>query len=122
MAYSILVPDTEWSSQTVTLGGTTFILELKYKQRTERWYMSLFDADGNPILSEKKLVQGQTLTGLYDIVGMYGDIFCERVYGLADYPTRDTLGLDKEFVLVYYTEEEMDWMLQMTNNRKLLGL
>lgn len=120
MAYSILVPDADWSRQTITLGGTTFILELKYKQRTERWYMSLYDYSGQPILTEKKIVDGQTMTGLWDIEGMYGDIFCERIYGTDVYPTRNTLGINKAFNLVYYTEEEMDWVFHLTDNDKVL--
>ncbi len=119
MAYNILVPDTDWSSQVITLGGTTFVLELKYKERTQRWYMSLFSSDGVKLLSEKKIVDGQTMTGLYDLPGMYGGIFCERAYGLEVYPTRQTLGIGKEFNLVYYTQEEMDWLLQMTDNKIL---
>lgn len=122
MAYNIMVPETDWSSQVVTLGGTTFILELKYKERTQRWYMSLYDSDNNPLLTEKKLVDGQTMTGLWDIQGMYGGIFCERAYGTDVYPTRDTLGLNKPFNLVYYTQEEMDWLLLMTNNKEKAGV
>lgn len=120
MAYSILVPDSDWSSQVVTLGGTTFILELKYKERTQRWYMSLFSNTGERLLTEKKIVDGQTLTGLWDIEGLYGDIFCERMYGTDEYPTRNTLGIDKPFNLLYYTEDEMDWVLQMNDNREVL--
>lgn len=113
MAYNILVPDTDWSSQIVTLGGTTFTLELKYKERTGRWYMSLYDIDNNPLLIEKKIVDQQALTGLWDIPGLYGDIWCERVYGTDVYPTRDTLGMNKAFNLVYFTEEETNWILLM---------
>ena len=120
MAYNILVPDADWSSQVVTLGGTTFILELKYKSRTDRWYMTLYNSDGQVLLTEKKIVDGQTLTGLWDIEGMYGDIFCERAYGTDIYPSRNTLGIDKPFNLLYYTEDEMDWVLQANDNREVL--
>lgn len=122
MAYSILVPDAEWSEQVVTLGGTTFTLGLKYKQRTGRWYMSLNSVDGTPLLTEKKIVDGQTLTGLFDIEGMYGDIICERAYGTDVYPTRDTLGIGKPFTLMYLTEEELNWVLKLDNNREILGV
>lgn len=120
MAYNIVIPDAEWSSQVVTLGGTTFILELKYKRRTQRWYMTLKNSDGVTLLTEKKIVDGQTMTGLFDIEGMYGDIFCERQFGKDVYPTLDTLGVDKAFSLVYYTEDEMSWVLQLNNNEKVI--
>ncbi|AZV02131.1 hypothetical protein [Pectobacterium phage Wc4-1] len=113
MAYNITVPDDENSVQTVTLGGTTFRLGLKYKARTQRWYLSLYDNDDNPLLTEKKLVDGQSITGLWDIEGMFGEIFCERSYGTDIYPSRDTLGIDKPFNLVYYTAEEMSWILRL---------
>lgn len=122
MAYNIMVPDNDWSSQVVTLGGTTFTVELKYKERIERWYLSLYDSDNNALLTEKKLVDGQCITGLWDIEGMFGGIFCERAFGTDVYPTRDTLGLNKAFNLVYYTQDEMDWLLQMTNNKEEAGV
>lgn len=121
MAYNIVVPDADWSSQSITLGGTSFILELKFKARTDRWYITLKDSNGNDLITEKKIVDQQTMTGLFDIEGMYGDIFCERVYGTDIYPTRQTLGIDKQFNLMYMTEEEMNWVLRLNGNDKVLG-
>lgn len=121
MSYNINIPDADWSTQVITLGGTTFNLELKYKERTQRWYMTLSDIDGNPLVTEKKIVDGQSLTGLWDIEGLFGDIWCERVYGLDVYPTRDTLGIGKAFNLVYFTEDELDWILRLEDNNRYIN-
>lgn len=111
MAMSIVIPDTDWSSQTVTLGQTSFIIELKYKARPKRWYLTLKDSDGTVLLTEKKVVTNMNLTGLYEIEGLYGDIFCERIYGESAYPERDNFGRDKEFELKYYTEDEVNLLI-----------
>ncbi|XAO54241.1 hypothetical protein [Yersinia phage vB_YenM_P778] len=115
MAMSIVIPDRDWSSQVVTLGGTTFIVELKFKLRTNRWYMTLRDSTGELLLTEKKCVPDQNLTGLYDIEGLYGDIFIDKVYGAEEYPSRNNLGVGKEFELRYYTETEVNVLITESN-------
>lgn len=110
MAVNIVVPDADWSTQVVTLGDSVFVIELKYKARNKRWYMTLRDTDNNILLAEKKCVPTELLTGLYDIEGLYGDIYVERVYGNSAYPSRDNFGIGKEFELRYFTEEEINWL------------
>ncbi len=116
MAYEINVPGNSWSEQTVTLDGGLFRIELKYKERTERWYLTLKDNTGVNLLTEKKLVDGQVITGLYDLPGLSGAIAVQRNYGRDSYPTWDTLGRDKAFSLIYLTEAEYTMLLQTGEN------
>lgn len=116
MAYEINIPNNAWSEQTVTLDGSLFRLEMKYKDRTERWYVTLKDNLGNHLLTEKKCVAGQTVTGLYDLPGVTGALFVQQNYGLDDYPTFDNFGIDKQFSLIYMTDAEFTLFLQLGDN------
>lgn len=121
MSYEINVPSSAWSTQTVTLDGSLFRIELKYKERTERWYMTLKDNTGVDILTEKKLVDGQVITGLWDLPGVQGAIAVQRNYGTDVYPTYDTLGVGKQFSLVYLTEDEYTLLLKTEDNYNYVG-
>ncbi|AXN57384.1 structural protein [Erwinia phage Tian] len=106
MSNYIPVPDSEWSTQTVTLDKIPFLIELRFKSRQERWYLTIKDTDGNILISEVKCVPNTTLTGRYGLPEIYGDIFVERFYGSSEYPTRNNFGIGKEFGLVYQPLEE----------------
>lgn len=116
MSYEINIPQSAWSTQTVTLDGALFRIELKYKERAERWYMTLKDNTGVDLLTEKKLVDGQVITGLWDITGLTGALAVQRNYGTDIYPTFETLGQGKQFSLVYLTEAEYTLLLQTQDN------
>lgn len=116
MAYSINVPDNEWSSQTVTLGNISLVVELQYKNRTGRWYLTL----SNPITGEvyvcqRKLVPNMFATASAVIPGFTGELICEHIFGALSsnahpngiYPTRNNLGRGKEFELKYLTNDEL---------------
>lgn len=126
MSYSINIPDYDWSSQVVNLGDNSFVIELRYKARTGRWYLTLKDPMTDDILiSEKKIVGEMLVTGLYQIDNLTGAIYCERVYGKGkmklnsnsdsatpyttddEYPSRNNFGRGKEFELMYLTQDEM---------------
>lgn len=116
MAYSIFVPEnSEWSVQSVKLGEQMYTIELVYKQRTDRWYMTLSDTEGNHLLTEKKCVTGQTLTGLHGLDGFGGYLYVQRTYGKEDYPSRHNFGAGKEFELLYFSEDEYSDLLELGN-------
>lgn len=114
MAYIINIPDADWSTQTVTLGSEAFQLELKYKERTQRWYLSLYNSNGDVLLNERKIVPNILVTGLFQLEGLEGEIICEHIYGSSDYPSRNNFGLNKEFELKYLTAEEVDGFIELS--------
>ncbi|WP_400217233.1 phage baseplate plug protein [Escherichia coli] len=122
MAYNINIPDADWSVQKVILGGQTFNIEMKYKERTKRWYLTLINSDGEILLSEKKCLNQMFITEPYVITGFDGGLFVERVYGDDTYPTRDNFGVGKEFELKYFPKEELSQFIHVTNGDLLQWL
>ncbi|EKF2848411.1 hypothetical protein OYT40_002162 [Escherichia coli] len=116
MAYIINIPDSEWSSQAVTLGNKIYKIELKYKSRTQRWYLSLSDNNKTTLLTEKKLVSNMFLTEPYALDSFTGGLIVERIFGDADYPSRNNLGLGKEFELKYLSADETALMIQISKD------
>jgi len=116
MAFEINIPHSPWSEQTITLDGSLFRLEMKFKDRTDRWYLTLKDNLGKHLITEKKCVNGQTLTGLYDLLGLQGALFVQQNYGRDDYPSYDNFGLGKQFSLVYMTDAEFTLFLSLGDN------
>lgn len=47
----------------VTLEGKLLTFELRWNERSEAWFLSLFDADGAPIFSGRRVVLGANLLG-----------------------------------------------------------
>ncbi|MDC7234971.1 MAG: hypothetical protein PQJ58_17185 [Spirochaetales bacterium] len=94
-------------SQKVNLGGIYYGIRIRWNTRSESWYLHLFDADGNPIITGKRLVPNYPLT----------EIHTDRFQGeLIVLDTRNDLtdccityeNLGTRFLLVYLTEEEAD--------------
>lgn len=121
MSYEINIPNNPYSQQTVTLDGSLFRILLKYKERTERWYLTLQDNTGVDLLTEKKLVDGQVISGLWDIPGLTGALAVQKNYGTDVYPTYDTLGKGKQFSLIYITQAEYTLLLQTEDNQNYGG-
>lgn len=59
-----LYEDPLYTYQT-TLDGVEYRLKLDYSQRADRWYLSVFDAEGDPIRQGIKLSIGVNLVRLW---------------------------------------------------------
>lgn len=51
-----VTPGVPFQRSRVTLDGREFILDLQWNEREERWYLSISDEEGAPILMGRKLV------------------------------------------------------------------
>ncbi|HCM7357821.1 TPA: hypothetical protein N3288_000227 [Klebsiella aerogenes] len=119
MAYSIVIPDRDWSEQQVSLDGSVYTIELRYRGRLDRWYLTLKDMSGNILVNQKKCVCGQTLTGTFSIPGFVGSLYVEQRFGVADYPTRNNFGQGKEIELLYLTEKEFSLLLRVNDMKNI---
>lgn len=54
----------------VTLTDVEFRIVLTYRERGDRWYMTIYDADGVALLSSKKLSVNTPLLEDYEIDGL----------------------------------------------------
>ena len=96
-----LYSDAFYSYQ-VSLEGQGYIVEIKYNERAETWYMSLFDQDNNPI------VQGIALVPRFPILKDYVIPNITGFFWLAPIPSVKTEKykenpehLDQYYVLQY---------------------
>lgn len=93
---------------TVTLTGTEYVLDYQYNQREDRWYLSLYDTNGNAIYTGRKIVLSVPLfrkcaTGNKPL----GDIFAQSLTADDTPPKLDDIGTDSRAVLVYYEPGEL---------------
>jgi hypothetical protein len=62
---------------TVTLSDTEYRIVLVYRERGDRWYMTIYDADDTVLLAGKKLSVNTPLLEIYEIDGLPpGDVVC----------------------------------------------
>lgn len=57
-------------SYTIALDDVLFGFVLLYRERQDRWYMSIYDSDGEPLLLGKKLSVDTPLLEAYEIPGL----------------------------------------------------
>ena len=55
-------PAEPFFSQRTVLGGKELYFEFNWNGRANRWFLSIFDANSNPILLGVKLVTGSVMT------------------------------------------------------------
>ena len=100
----VIVPCTpngaaSWVQRT-TLAGVDYLLSFQWSQRAGRWYLSLVDADGNPIATSRLITTSwRILRGVTDSRRPPGDLVCIDTLGQGWDPGFSDLG--GRFTLVY---------------------
>lgn len=97
---------TPFFSETVTLTGTEYVLDFQYNQREDRWYLSLYDTNGNAIYLGRKIVPSVPLfrkcaSGSKPL----GDLIAQTLTANDAPPNIDELG--ERVQLVYYEPGEI---------------
>ena len=94
-------------SQKIDLGGIFYHIRIRWNSRSESWFLHLFDADENPIVTGKRLVPNYPLTEIHTDRFSGELIVLDNQNDLTDCTiTYENLG--KRFLLVFLTEEEAD--------------
>ena len=108
MALRINIPDSAWSTQSISLGGQDYEFEFKYNEREDRWRFSIKQGDTS-IVSGIKVIENQVFLLNYDLpLFAHGDILCLRILQDDEQVGRDNFGLDKPYELFYYSYTELD--------------
>lgn len=104
----IHVPDSANLELEVYLNGLTYIFHYKYSTLSDRYYLDIY-LDGSLIVAGLKLVTNVLLLEKYALDGFnHGDLAVVRLKNTSSVePERDTLGFNKEFELIYFTNEEL---------------
>jgi hypothetical protein len=108
MPQSIPVPSQSLAKYRVPLNGLSYIFVFRFNGRDERWYFDLYSDEEELLKGGVKVMENQSLLKRYLIDNFNGDIICEKVSQGDSFVGRDNLGIDKDYELVYYTQEELD--------------
>lgn len=102
------VPDSAWSTANFVLGETLYEGVFTYNSRDKRWRLSLY-REGQPVIRGLKLMENQPLLNRYVIDNWGGgEIFTLRSKDDGEPVSRDNLGLNKSYELVYFTQNEVN--------------
>jgi len=107
MPLSINIPDTAWSSPIVSLSGRSYTFEITYNSRSTRWYINI-SLSGTEVINSLKVLENLDITGRYNLVNFdHGSLSCVRFKNTAEPVGRDNFGIDKDYELIYLTNEEI---------------
>ena len=103
----IPVPEISFSSTNLLLGGFEYTFIYSFNERDSRWRIDIFLQD-EPVITGVKVVESQDLLSNYELEEFdHGSLFCLRVGASFDEVGRDNFGIDKNYQLIYFTNEEI---------------
>jgi|SRR5262245_19290714 len=102
-----LPTDTAFFSQRVELEGTSYILDFSWNERNKLWKLSVFTADGDPLVRGVSLVSNRSLLRRYKSKEGFppGDLMMLDPTHTIDRADYGQLGTDVS--LTYYLAEEV---------------
>lgn len=105
----IKIRDKSNFSQRISLENITYLLRITFNTRLRGWYLDLSDVNGEPIYQGIKITPQTNLT--YRFIkddAPSGDFVCIRVTNTEQPLDRDNFGFDKDYSLVYFTQDELE--------------
>ena len=112
MPVSLSVPlNTPYTSQELVLSNVSYTLRYRINRRYDsdnpRIYMDIFLQD-EPVILGIKILPNTSLTGRYQLAEFDdGVLFCLQT-GKESFPSLGNVGIDREYSIVYYTNEELE--------------
>jgi hypothetical protein len=115
MAVQLPVPLVSYSEIEVSLSGITYILNYRFNTTFKKdendegtWMLDIMDSNRNFIIKGLGVVgQGFLMDNLIVEGFDHGDILCSKNQQTTKRPTRNNVGIDNEYILVYLTNEEI---------------
>ena len=105
---SIEIPDSSWCEQDVSLGGYKYVFTYSKNNRDGAVRLSISDDEGE-IISGLKLVEEINVLSKYTLDRFdHGKLFLVRIRKGDEFPTNGNIGVEKEFALLYLTNEELE--------------
>lgn len=90
-----LTQNATWYSFNITLDSATYVFELRYNTRKDRWILSIYDAAENPLLVGIVLLIERNLSTQYNYLAIpQGVIFCQDDSGQGLQPTLSSFLVD----------------------------
>lgn len=111
MSIQLNIPTVSFQRDTVPLGGTIYNIEYSYNERDNagegRWRLDISDEFGKNIITGIKIVEPQRLLARYKLENFSGELEVIRVIHDAGPLVFDNFGVNKDYALLYWTEEEL---------------
>lgn len=108
MAISLPIPTSPSSYYSISIENQRYVFYFQWSTRGQCWYLDIQSSDGTYLSKANKLVMNKPLITMNRELGPSGQIY---VLPTSDFstatPTRNNIGIDKEYWLVYYTAEEL---------------
>lgn len=116
MPVQLPVPAVSYKEVELSLSGITYNFVFRFNDRMIKyegdegtWIIDIFNSSGSPIVRGLAVVgQGFLIDRLILPEFSNGDILCFRAKKTDKAPTRNNLGIDKDYWLVYMTNEEIE--------------
>ncbi|WP_436286583.1 phage baseplate plug family protein [Robbsia andropogonis] len=90
--YSEIPLSSKPQTLTVSLGGTTYQLTVKWNAVSSCWVLDIADSTGAGIVSGIPMITGADLLGQYAYLGISGALYCQTDNDPSAVPTFSNLG------------------------------
>ncbi len=115
MAVQIPFPSVSYADIELSLAGKSFTLTYRFNTRWKKdeddlgtWVIDIRDANKEYVIKGLGLVGQGFLLGDLILDGFdIGDFLCVRAKKTDRLPTRDNIGIDREYKLLFLTNEEL---------------